>query len=446
MKALYPLLNYHSGLSHKKWDSIISDYDWTLYYLGYAAPDWAYCAQTHLNSLQMVQNKCLRMAAHASYVPNRCLHAELKQELLKQAQNFYQSNEDHANPLITALGMSMEQRRNGRTRETEIPEKTRRPAVSPGTMPTRENKEASRRESSPVRLDGRRIWQDVVNGFTAKSWRKKFVDVSPGNAVATAIASLCPTYWEIFSPRDNRMPTDAVPQKKFHVRIGRQFLTEFPKLRIPEGLEGPVACFHICKKRERLAMNRTRKQQHGRVSSRSVCFLQSNIFPWRVHERIEGITLTIASLRDSPPRPSGCGCSCRRLHPWLAPFTLLAPPHVLVFEMSSYWFPLCTKGGIYQWFVSVQKEVHEERDAPYNPFTVTSDFSEALLKFYFQDIPPPRPIRVKRGELCSSARMQGMGKRNIPEKTPSTSRIVQYEYQARKYRIRTSPGFEPGSA
>ncbi|KAJ8873907.1 hypothetical protein PR048_024743 [Dryococelus australis] len=91
--------------------------------------------------------------------------------------------------------------------------------------------------------------------------------------------------------------------------------------------------------------------------------------------------------------------------------------------------------------------------ALYSPFTVTSDFYEALLKFYFQDIPPPlasireaflppldqrdtntalnirhrlprsRDIEVLRADegevrrVWSSAVMNGWGKREIPEKT-----------------------------
>ncbi|KAJ8870328.1 hypothetical protein PR048_029349 [Dryococelus australis] len=47
-------------------------------------------------------------------------------------------------------------------------------------------------------------------------------------------------------------------------------------------------------------------------------------------------------------------------------------------------------------------EASEPTGTAYNPFTVTSHFSEALLKFYFQDIPPPlgsgESVRI-RGEL-----------------------------------------------
>ncbi|KAJ8872684.1 hypothetical protein PR048_026297 [Dryococelus australis] len=59
------------------------------------------------------------------------------------------------------------------------------------------------------------------------------------------------------------------------------------------------------------------------------------------------------------------------------------------------------KLGKYRLIQQYLRHLNNKRGAPnhrektmhflhYNPFTVTSAFSEALLKFYFQDIPPPR--------------------------------------------------------
>ncbi|KAJ8870193.1 hypothetical protein PR048_029209 [Dryococelus australis] len=74
---------------------------------------------------------------------------------------------------------------------------------------------------------------------------------------------------------------------------------------------------------------------------------------WETDRSIEGIALTIASPGTRRPdllvgTPAGCSGDLSPTVPlagFLAPFTLLAPPHVLVFEMSSYWSPLCTEGG-----------------------------------------------------------------------------------------------------
>ncbi|KAJ8866269.1 hypothetical protein PR048_032112 [Dryococelus australis] len=65
------------------------------------------------------------------------------------------------------------------------------------------------------------------------------------------------------------------------------------------------------------------------------------------------IALAIASPWTRRPdllvgTPAGCSSDMSPTAPFtgsMAPFTLLTPPHVLVLEMSSYWFPLCTEGA-----------------------------------------------------------------------------------------------------
>ncbi|KAJ8882820.1 hypothetical protein PR048_014634 [Dryococelus australis] len=83
---------------------------------------------------------------------------------------------------------------------------------------------------------------------------------------------------------------------------------------------------------------------------------QISSFTCETDRSIEGIALTIASPGTRRPdllvgTPAGCSGDLSPTAPLagsMAPFALLAPPHVLVFEMSSYWSPLCTEGGVSQ--------------------------------------------------------------------------------------------------
>ncbi|KAJ8874228.1 hypothetical protein PR048_025070 [Dryococelus australis] len=81
------------------------------------------------------------------------------------------------------LGVYMEQRRNARTEEKEVPENTRQPAASSGTarLPYVKIRERPRRKSNPVHLSGRR----VVWPYTYKNTELRLRTMA------------CPTLWQL---------------------------------------------------------------------------------------------------------------------------------------------------------------------------------------------------------------------------------------------------------
>ncbi|KAJ8872338.1 hypothetical protein PR048_025942 [Dryococelus australis] len=74
------------------------------------------------------------------------------------------------------------------------------------------------------------------------------------------------------------------------------------------------------------------------------------------------------------------------------------------FERSHRFSPLIAAGTSFKRSPNVAGVRKENAIETINPFTVTSYFSEALLKFYFQDIPPPRAnqalVNAARRERC----------------------------------------------
>ncbi|KAJ8870032.1 hypothetical protein PR048_029043 [Dryococelus australis] len=60
----------------------------------------------------------------------------------------------------------------------QIPEKTRRPAASSGTIPTCENPERPRRESNPVRVGGRRVVWPLHHRGPLWAWKKHSIPIN----------------------------------------------------------------------------------------------------------------------------------------------------------------------------------------------------------------------------------------------------------------------------
>lgn len=75
----------------------------------YAAPVFNNIAKVHLNKLQVMQNKCLRLALHESrYTNNRNLHRKAKMETVEEYINktstkFYKKTINHSNSLIANI-------------------------------------------------------------------------------------------------------------------------------------------------------------------------------------------------------------------------------------------------------------------------------------------------------------------------------------------------------
>lgn len=76
----------------------------------YGCAAWGYAAPTHINKLQVIQNKVLRMAIDAPwFVRNTQIHRDLDIPTIHEfiqdaAQKLYQNADDHENPLISSLG------------------------------------------------------------------------------------------------------------------------------------------------------------------------------------------------------------------------------------------------------------------------------------------------------------------------------------------------------
>lgn len=108
MASLYCLLKRFSPVNEKEKIIIVRSYNRPI--LTYACPAFSRCAKKHLKRLQVVQNKCLRMALNApfrTYISD--LHKKAKlpmiEDLLRKlTKSFYDKAEKSANPLIKRLG------------------------------------------------------------------------------------------------------------------------------------------------------------------------------------------------------------------------------------------------------------------------------------------------------------------------------------------------------
>ena len=104
---LYPLLTSPALHLHKKmhlFKSLI------LPVILYASPAWGSAAKTHVQSLQVLQNKVLRIISGADiYTRISQLHEDLHcnyilQEIQQAARKLYSSVSENSNPLISNIG------------------------------------------------------------------------------------------------------------------------------------------------------------------------------------------------------------------------------------------------------------------------------------------------------------------------------------------------------
>jgi len=109
MAVLYPLITRSSKLSTPIKVRLAAAYVRPI--LTYAAPAWTGTASdTNLLRLQVIQNKCLRMALNLPpWTPIRDLHKEAKiphlgDTILRMTDKFYEKTKTSDNPYIRALG------------------------------------------------------------------------------------------------------------------------------------------------------------------------------------------------------------------------------------------------------------------------------------------------------------------------------------------------------
>ncbi|GFT55651.1 probable RNA-directed DNA polymerase from transposon X-element [Trichonephila clavipes] len=106
LASLHPLIGKKSKLSLNRKRLIFIQYLQPL--LTYACQIWGIAAEVHLNKLQVLQNKALRIILNAPiYVPRRYLHKELKvfsvNSRIKQlSRKFHDQTAHHINPTIQA--------------------------------------------------------------------------------------------------------------------------------------------------------------------------------------------------------------------------------------------------------------------------------------------------------------------------------------------------------
>ncbi|KAJ8868804.1 hypothetical protein PR048_030345 [Dryococelus australis] len=196
-----------------------------------------------------------------------------------------------------------------------------------------------------------------------------------------------------YSNEQAKIISSRLNYKKFRYKKNYEsFSVLFGKIKLQEHIQATVQRFSITieKHRSRTELNKRSVTNVHAVRS-SIC---TNVFSWRGAGRswtvnrfcafrsgakkngtqlfrvlwetdrsIEGIALTNASPGTRRPdllvgTPAGCSGDLSPTAPLagsMAPFTLLAPPHVLVLEMPSYWFPLCTEGAVSQYTALRQK-------------------------------------------------------------------------------------------
>lgn len=105
---IYCLLKKHSPLNIHSKLTLYRSYLRPI--LTYACPVFANCAKTHINKLQITQNKCLRMVLSAPYVTEiSSLHEKTNlpyiDEFIDQlTENFYKKSQFSKNKLIKKLG------------------------------------------------------------------------------------------------------------------------------------------------------------------------------------------------------------------------------------------------------------------------------------------------------------------------------------------------------
>lgn len=91
MRALYPMLNRRSKLSHKNKNIIYKTVIRPV--ITYAAPVWLNAAKTNIQKLQIIQNKCLKIINnHPFYYSTSTLHQETKYEMITEILNKYSNN------------------------------------------------------------------------------------------------------------------------------------------------------------------------------------------------------------------------------------------------------------------------------------------------------------------------------------------------------------------
>jgi hypothetical protein len=108
MGMMGPLLNRKSNLSVKKGELLYKQLIRPI--MDYACPAWRSAARTHVQRLQVLQSKCLRLATGAPwYISNRQIHENLGVPLFADhiralTANFDSKLADVGNPLIRQLG------------------------------------------------------------------------------------------------------------------------------------------------------------------------------------------------------------------------------------------------------------------------------------------------------------------------------------------------------
>lgn len=110
--ALYPMLGRNSRLSS---DNKLLIYKTTIRSgFTYAAPVWGHAAETHLNKLQTLQNKAIRLALNApKWTRVTTLHKDtniplIKELIVSQSEKFYAGLAGHENPTINSLAQYSE--------------------------------------------------------------------------------------------------------------------------------------------------------------------------------------------------------------------------------------------------------------------------------------------------------------------------------------------------
>jgi hypothetical protein len=108
VSALYCLLKKNSPVSLKSKLTIYKSYIRPI--LTYACPVFTNCPKTHFNRLQIMQNKCLRMALSAPFFTRTTdLHRDAKVPTIRNftnsiTENFYRKASFNKNNLVSNLG------------------------------------------------------------------------------------------------------------------------------------------------------------------------------------------------------------------------------------------------------------------------------------------------------------------------------------------------------
>jgi hypothetical protein len=109
MSTLYCLLKKTSALSECNKITLYRSYIRPI--ITYAIPVFSNCANCHMQRLQVLQNKCLRMALNAPYRTRiSTLHRKTKIPMIKSfatklTENFYKNTAKSFNPLVSRLGV-----------------------------------------------------------------------------------------------------------------------------------------------------------------------------------------------------------------------------------------------------------------------------------------------------------------------------------------------------